>query len=91
MADDYLVVSNLGAKGVNVDSSPLHKEDNQFLKAQNLISDPLGVEIGLKNRPGLLEFNTEDANGAILGGTNVPLTNILTGSHMWFIGRGPKS
>lgn len=85
----YLVVFNLGTAGVNVDLSPIHLADNQFTKAQNVIADPLGVEQGLKNRPGLQKVNPVTANGAILGGVSVPLTNQNTGTRFFLIGQGP--
>ena len=88
---EFLIIFNLGQAGVNVDSSPLHAQDNEFRKTQNLISDPLGVEFGLKNRPGLIKFNSVAANGSILGGISVPLQNLLTGTRFFYIGRGPIS
>lgn len=91
MADQFLSVTNLGERGVNVDLNPLQLADNQFRKAQNVISDPLGVELGLTNRPGLIHFNASAANGTILGGESVPLTNLNTGNRFFYIGRGPTS
>ncbi len=88
---ENLDVSNLGEFGVNTDLNPIKKPDNSFLKAQNLISDPLGVEKGLKNRPGLEKFNASEADGPVLGGIGVPLQNLYTGSRFFYIGRGPKS
>lgn len=89
---DFIDIQNLGVKGVNVDLNPLQKENNQFSKAQNIISDPLGVERGIKNRPGLVHFNGSAANGTILGGTSVPLVDMTAGGlHMFYIGRGPVS
>ena len=88
---DFLTVTNLGAMGVNVDLDPLALADNQFRKTQNLISDPLGVEQGIKNRPGLIHFNGSTAAGAITGGVSLPLTNFLTGTKFFFIGRGPTT
>lgn len=87
----YLVVFNLGTAGVNVDLSPIHIADNQFTKAQNVISDPLGVEQGLKNRPGLVKLNSASANGSVLGGVSVPLTNQNTGTRFFLIGQGPTT
>jgi hypothetical protein len=84
-----LVVYNFGQGGVNVDESPLHIKDNQLRKAQNAISDPLGVEEGITARPGLKKFNASAANGVVLGGIGVPLINLKTGTHLFYIGRGP--
>lgn len=86
-----LVVYNLGQGGVNVDKSSLHNDDTELRQAQNAIRDPLGVEGGLKNRPGLTKFNLVAAAGAVLGGIGVPLLNLHAGSHFFFIGRGPSS
>jgi hypothetical protein len=68
-----LTLFNFGAEGVNVDASDLHMKDGELRKAQNAISDPLGNQGGLKNRPGLTRFNALAANGSILGGISVPL------------------
>lgn len=87
--ESILLVFSLGAKGVNVDKNPLQKDDADLSKAQNAISDPLGVEMGLTNRPGLGKFNQDAASGSILGGIGVPLINLLTGTHLFYIGRGP--
>lgn len=84
-----LSVYNLGQGGVVIDKSALHGDDTELRNAQNAIRDPLGVEGGLKNRPGLVKFNTNVAAGAVLGGIGVPLTNLFTGVHYLYIGRGP--
>jgi hypothetical protein len=86
-----LLVFNLGAEGVNVDLNPFQLLDNQFRKTQNMISDPLGVQNGLSNRPGLIKFNLVAGVGPILGGIGVPLTNLKTGTKLFYIGRGEKS
>ena len=91
MADQILDIWGLGTRGVNVDLSPLHLDNEHLRKAQNAISDPLGTEIALTNRPGLIEFNDSAAAGAILGGIGVPLLNTHTGSRFFLIGRGVQS
>lgn len=83
-----MVVYSVGQGGVNVDSSSLHMQDDQLRRSQNGIRDPLGVEGGLKNRPGLTRFNTTAGAGAILGGIGVPLLDSLGGVHFFYIGRG---
>lgn len=88
---DKLSIYNLGQGGVVVDKSSLHNDDMELRQAQNAIRDPLGIEGGLKNRPGLEKFNSVAAAGAVLGGTGVPLTNLFTGHHFFYIGRGPLS
>ena len=82
-----LSLYNLGSRGVNVDSGPLHKEDGDFTKAQNAVSATT-VEGGLINRPGLDRTNTTAAAGAILGGIGVPLPNGKSGTRLLYIGRG---
>ena len=69
---------NLGSAGVNVDKSPIHKEDGELLRAQNCIIDPLGVEGGIRKRPGLLKVNSVAAAGAIQGITPVPIAKPTT-------------
>ena len=83
-----LSLYNLGSRGVNVDSGPIHKEDGDFTKAQNAVSSPTGADGGLINRPGLDRTNTTAAAGAILGGIGVPLANGKTGTRLLYIGRG---
>lgn len=85
-----LIVFNLGAKGVNTDKNPLAMDNAELRKAQNVIMDPLGVEGGIVNRPGLVKFNSVAAAGAILGGIGVPLQNLTTGTRFLYIGRGTQ-
>ncbi len=75
-------VYNLGKLGVNVDKSPAHLDDGELTKSQNAIRDPLGLDGGLRKRPGLVEFNGVAAGGSILGGIGVPigLTNVELGA-----------
>ena len=61
-----------GHGGVNVDASPAHLSSEELLQAQNAIRDPLGVDGGLKNRPGLAKFNTIAMSGLVVGGVTVP-------------------
>jgi len=86
-----LTIYNLGQGGVNVDASDLHMKDEEVRLAQNIIADPLGTRGGLKNRPGLIKFNSSAAVGSVLGGTAVPLTNLLSADSFLYIGRGPIS
>lgn len=86
-----LVVFNLGQEGVNVDLSPAHQQDGMLRKSQNASPNTLGAEVGLSNRPGLIEINSNIAAGSVLGGVGVPLLNLFTGARFWFIGRGPKT
>lgn len=82
---------SLGSRGVNTDLNPLQLADEQLTKAQNAISNPLGVEGGLTNRPGLIELNGSAAAGSVLGGIGVPLINLNTGTRYFYIGRGPTT
>ncbi len=81
----------LGQSGVNVDKSDLHIADEEVRQAQNAIRDPLGVEGGLKNRPGLVKFNSVAGNALVLGGISVPQLNLSSGgSRFFFVGKGSK-
>lgn len=76
-------VYNLGKLGVNVDKSPVHLEDGELTKAQNVIRNQLGHEGGIEKRPGLTKFNAVAAGGSVLGGIGVPLsllTNTVGGT-----------
>lgn len=87
---EKLINYNLGAGGVNVDESELHLDDSELRLAQNVIKDPLVSDGGLNNRPGLINFNSAAGIGPILGGIGVPLLNLVTGSHFFYIGRGTQ-
>lgn len=68
-----LKLYNFGAKGVNVDKSPLHLEDNELTSAQNITQNKLGVAGGIVNRPGLTKYDSDVAAGSLLGAINAPL------------------
>lgn len=83
-------VFDIGAMGVNVDADPISLEDQELRQAQNAIRDPLGADSGLRKRPGFQAIALTDPNGAILGGTNLPLKDLSAGgTHYIYIGRGP--
>ncbi len=84
-----LIVFGLGSAGVNVDSSPLHLEENELRKAQNAHPNVAGADKGISSRPGLIQFS-EGGTGAILGGIGVPLLNLFNGTHYLYLGRGTK-
>lgn len=67
----------LGQEGVNVDASPAHVKATELLQAQNAIRDPLGVQGGLKNRPGFTKFNAVAAAGSLLGGVSGAAINLV--------------
>lgn len=73
-----LTVYNLGKLGVEVDKSPIHREDGELTKAQNAIRDPLGSDGGLRKRPGLTKVNAIAAAGSIAGMSRVPLVKPST-------------
>jgi len=89
MSEGKIAVYSLGKKGVNVDQNQLQLEDDEFTKAQNVIGDPLGADAGIKNRPGIIKFNSTAAAGSILGGIGVPLFNQLdsTSIHTFYFAR----
>ena len=72
----HLSVYNLGKLGVNVDKSPVHLDDGELTKAQNAIHDPIGgVDGALKNRPGLVKYNSSTFGSvSVLGGVNLPIS-----------------
>lgn len=90
---DILKVYNLGERGVNVDSDPIVIEDQELRQAQNAIRDPLGVDSGIRKRPGLVKYNENLASGSIIGGIGVPLTDLSSNGNdrvTIYIGRGPS-
>ena len=68
----------LGLSGVNVDKSPVHLDDSELTKAQNCVIDSLGVEGGIRKRPGLTKVNSIAAAGAVSGIVSVPLAKPST-------------
>lgn len=63
-----LNVYNIGEKGVNVDSSPIHTEDGELTRAQNVEHNKSGARGGVVNRPGLAKHNDDDLGSLVLGG-----------------------
>lgn len=82
-----LKVYDMGTYGVNVDKNPVELDDNELQQAQNAIRTE-GTGKGIRKRPGLVEFNTEDAAGSVLGGITVPLVDMFTGDSILYMGRG---
>lgn len=68
-----LEVYDLGSKGVNVDSSPIHKEGGELTSAQNAVHNRLGVRGGLCKRLGLVKQHVDAGAASFLGGAAVPL------------------
>jgi hypothetical protein len=81
-------VTQLGNNGVNVDKNPLELDDNELRQAQNAIHNTMGTGLGIRKRPGLGQFNTDDAAGPVLGGTTVPLIDRFSGFSTLYLGRG---
>jgi hypothetical protein len=83
---------DLGSKGVNVDDDPLALADQEYLRTQNVISDPL-LAGGLSKRPGFAFFSTRVLSGPILGGIGLPFSDLSPTSALFtiYIGRGPFS
>lgn len=80
-------ISGIGRLGVNTDADPFSIDDQECVKMQNAINNPLGV---LTNRPPFTSFNGLAAAGAVVGGVGVPLANLSrSGTRFFFIGRGP--
>lgn len=82
-------VKQLGRMGVNVDKDAHELDDNELRQAQNAIHEPLGLNAGIVNRPGLVAFNTSTLSDDVLGGVGVPLPDMTAnGEKLIFIGRG---
>ena len=69
---------NVGKLGVSIDKTEIDRTDGELSKAQNAIRDPLGVDGGLRKRPGLTKVNASAAAGAIQGTAAIPLTKPTT-------------
>lgn len=82
-----LKVYDMGLNGVNVDKNPVELGDSELQQAQNAIATE-GTGKGIRKRPGLVEFNTENTAGSVLGGITVPLINRFTGFTTLYLGRG---
>jgi hypothetical protein len=88
MADSIKVVA-WGQRGVNVGLNPLELDESDLLRSANAISDAAAGVSSLRKRPGLLAFTTTPTAGAVLGGVDLPLQDLLTGTRFLYIGRGP--
>lgn len=73
----------LGKLGVNVDKSPLHLDPGELTQSQNAIRDRLGVDGGLKNRPGLTKLNSVAGAGSLLGGTAMPVAGLVDNATLY--------
>jgi hypothetical protein len=78
--------------GVVIDTMPVGSPATTFTQTQNGIPDPLGERGAVRKRPGLIEYTTNVAAGAILGGIPVPLANTtLAGNPTIYLGKGVLS
>lgn len=66
-------VYTLGTGGVNVDKSPIHKDDSELLSAQNAYHDPNGVLGGLRKRDGIIQVNGSALAGTVSGMAALPI------------------
>lgn len=72
-------IYNLGAIGVNIVDSPVHKVDGALLSAQNAAHKQEEAEGGLVKRPGVTLLNAIAAAGTIQAMFVVRLTDPLPG------------
>ncbi len=85
-----LKVTHMGEAGVNVDKNPLELGDNELTKAQNAVADVAAGTSSLRKRRGFIAFNlTAITEGAVLGGTDLPIKNASSGGvRNLYVGRG---
>lgn len=86
-----LTITHMGQAGVNVDKNPLELDDNELLRAQNAVAQSNGGQSSLQKRPGLIALNTDAVADIVLGGIDIPFSNLVSGSKFFLIGRGPIS
>lgn len=75
---DTLTVYNLGAMGVNVDTTPIHGSDGEMIQAQNAQFDVAGNKGGLRKRFGMTKLNSGSLGGRVQGVFNVQLDDPTT-------------
>lgn len=80
-------IKSLGLGGVNVDKNPLELDDNELIQSQNAVVEVTSGRSSLRKRQGLTTF-TSATGGVILGGVGVQLADNVTGTRLFFIGRG---
>ena len=79
-----LTIRPIGQSGVNVDKDPIELGDAELRRAQNAVQ---GSGTSIKKRFGLTAINSE-TDGAVLGGTTVPLIDEFTTFSILYLGRG---
>lgn len=80
-------IKNLGTSGVNVDKNPLELDDNELIQSQNAVVEVTSGRSTLRKRTGLTPL-TATLSGVVLGGVGVQLADNVTGTRLFFIGRG---
>lgn len=86
-----LIVRQWGQRGVNVDLNPLELDESDLLHAQNAIADESSGRSSIRKRPGLIAFTTSSTAGSVLGGVDLPLRDLNSGTRFVYVGRGPTS
>lgn len=84
-----IVVRAWGTHGVNVDDNPLELDDNDLVQAQNAIGDAGAGTSSIRKRPGLIALTQSATAGTVLGGIDLPLRDLFSGTRFIYIGRGP--
>lgn len=68
-------VYGLGEHGINRVKSPVHVIDGELLSCQNATTSPIGAQLGLKKRDGMVKINSSAAAGSIIAIANIPFAN----------------
>lgn len=83
-----IITRQFGVRGVNVDLNALELEDSDLVQASNAIADPSAGEGSIRKRAGLVAFTATSTAGAVLGGVDLPLRDLYSGSRFIYLGRG---
>ena len=76
---DPIVVQDIGAHGVNVDTNRLTASDNDIRQSQNATyADTVEQRGGLTKRPGFARFNGVSFAAPVLGGIDAPYAGVAT-------------
>ena len=76
---DPIIVQDIGAHGVNVDTNRLTASDNDVRQTQNATyADTVKQLGGLTKRPGLARFNGVSFAAPVLGGIEAPYAGVAT-------------
>lgn len=83
-----ILVRQWGIRGVNVDLNPLELDDSDLVQAQNCVVDPGAGQSSIRKRQGLIALTLTSTAGTVLGGVDLPLRDLRTGTRYVYIGRG---